>query len=478
MSVFVKILFGVLPVWAQLSSGSFWNSSCKNTPFGVMRSGTSRVAYSTPLPAGPCTGVQETRTCNKNTLSGSFTNTTCVDGCVAGSTSNCDYTADASGASSGVCASGFSGACSFSCTGGLRAQVSNTCSSGGQWTAISTTGAPAGRRNHVTIYTGTKIIVWGGETSSGPTVRVNTGGVYDIATSTWTATSMSGVPATRTEHGAVWTGSKMFVWGGTTASSSYTNTGGLYNPATDAWSTVSTTGAPSARRLPYVAWTGSKIVVWGGSTGTGAFTNTGGVYDPATNTWTTMATPSLAGRIIGAYAASSTKFFVWGGNGAANAYYGDGAVYDMASNTWTTMTTTGALALRVYTAGVWTGSKFAVFGGTLGAGSGCTGCTPNDGALYDPTNNTWTSMTTTGAPVGRNMASMVWNGSKIFVWGGSGTGVDSTGGLYDPATNTWTTSTATNAPAPAYYSTGQTDSNRFVIWGGATFTNLGGIYQY
>lgn len=112
---------------ASNAQTAMWNSGCKTSPWGPVKVGYSNMAYSTALPAGPCSAVSETRTCSRKVMSGSFTNTSCTDGCAAGSTSNCNYVANSSGASSGTCASGFSGSCSFSCTNGVRAQVSNTC---------------------------------------------------------------------------------------------------------------------------------------------------------------------------------------------------------------------------------------------------------------------------------------------------------------------------------------------------------------
>ena len=140
------------------------------------------------------------------------------------------------------------------------------------WTATSTTGAPSAREAHTAVWTGSKMIVWGGiDSSSNP----NTGGVYDPATDTWTPTSTVGAPDGRYSHTAVWTGSKMNVWGG--GSGDWANTGGIYDPATDTWTATSTTNAPTARGYHRAVWTGSKMIVWGG-TDSWYMMNTGGVY--------------------------------------------------------------------------------------------------------------------------------------------------------------------------------------------------------
>ena len=79
------------------------------------------------------------------------------------------------------------------------------------WTATSTTNAPAGRDNHTAVWTGSEMIVWGGQGGSG---LFNTGGRYNPSTDSWTATSRTNAPAGRSDHTAVWTGNEMIVWGG------------------------------------------------------------------------------------------------------------------------------------------------------------------------------------------------------------------------------------------------------------------------
>jgi len=54
----------------------------------------------------------------------------------------------------------------------------------------------------------------------------------------WSATSTVGAPSARVRHVTVWTGEKMIVWGGDTAQMSADTTlgnGGLYDPQTNSW---------------------------------------------------------------------------------------------------------------------------------------------------------------------------------------------------------------------------------------------------
>jgi N-acetylneuraminic acid mutarotase len=143
------------------------------------------------------------------------------------------------------------------------------------WTAITTSGAPTGRRYHTAVWTGSEMLVWGG--SDKPTsALLDTGGRYDPATFTWTAITTDGAPTGRRYHTAVWTGSEMLVWGGWDGSN-YLNTGGRYYPTTDSWKAITTDGAPSGREYHTAVWAGSEMLVWGGYDGSN-YLNTGGWY--------------------------------------------------------------------------------------------------------------------------------------------------------------------------------------------------------
>ena len=97
------------------------------------------------------------------------------------------------------------------------------------------------------------------------------------------------LPGARATHTTVWTGSKMVIWSGYTGAETNTNTGGVYDPATDTWTATSTVGAPAAATSRTAVWTGSKMIVWGGYAA-GEYSNGGGVDDPTTDTWTATST--------------------------------------------------------------------------------------------------------------------------------------------------------------------------------------------
>src|SRR5262249_34356408 len=79
-----------------------------------------------------------------------------------------------------------------------------------------------------------------------PTFTVlNTGGRYNPNADSWTPTNTTNAPDRRGGHTAVWTGSEMIVWGGQDVNFLPLNTAGRYNPASDSWSVTNTANAPA-----------------------------------------------------------------------------------------------------------------------------------------------------------------------------------------------------------------------------------------
>jgi N-acetylneuraminic acid mutarotase len=190
-------------------------------------------------------------------------------------------------------------------TGGRYNPVTDT------WTPISTTNAPEGRISHTTVWTGSEMIIWGGFSFTGFNNYLNSGARYNPTTDSWTATSVTNAPAARWHHTAVWTGSEMVIWGGE-VSSTYFNTGARYNPGTDSWTATTVTNAPTARKRHTAVWTGSEMIVWGGAQ---IFTvNTGGRYNPGTDSWTpTSTTDAPLSREDHTAVWTGSQMIVWAG---------------------------------------------------------------------------------------------------------------------------------------------------------------------
>ena len=166
-------------------------------------------------------------------------------------------------------------------TGAMYNPVTNV------WTTMNTASAPAARQKHTAIWnTATnRMIIWGGSSASF-SGEMNSGGLFDPVTNGWTGvTNTATAPSARNLQSAVWSGTEMIIFGGN-FSSAPINTGGKYNPSTDTWVATSTSG-PSARFSHSSIWAGSLMYVTGGRTGSSSF-NDGYSYNPSTNTWTSL----------------------------------------------------------------------------------------------------------------------------------------------------------------------------------------------
>jgi len=171
---------------------------------------------------------------------------------------------------------------------------------------------PDGLSKAAAVWTGTEMLVWGGvdRAINNPEVPSAAGFRYNPATDTWTRMSATGVPEARDRHVAVWTGTELFVWGGWKQAVGQINTGGRYNPSTDSWVATSTgANVPSARDGSTAVWTGSRVIVWGG----GNSLNTGGLYDPTTDTWQPTQTLNVEGRRDHVAVWTGSKMIIWGG---------------------------------------------------------------------------------------------------------------------------------------------------------------------
>lgn len=350
------------------------------------------------------------------------------------------------------------------------------------WRSISTNGAPTPRSGHSAIWTGSEMIVWGG---SGPGLPQNTGGRYNPITDQWTPLSTVGAPAARSQHKAIWTGTEMIVWGGF-ESGGTVNTGAKYNPATDTWSSISTSGAPLARFQHQVVWTGSEMLVWGGIPDVAAGSptyNNGGLYNPLTDTWRPVAS---AGAPEGRYGFTGvwtgSRFIVWGGihyDGSNYTNLNTGGSFNPVANSWSPVATASAPLPRYNHAAVWTGNEMIVWGGF-----GPNNTVANDGARFNPASNTWTVITPNNAPPARTLPVAAWTGSEMVVWGGNTFPFNvplNDGGRYDPLANSWK-EVAVVSPQPRYYHTAVWTGSEMLVWGGTTNSssshlNTGGRYN-
>jgi hypothetical protein len=231
------------------------------------------------------------------------------------------------------------------------------------------------------------------------------------------------------------------------------------------WSPIAVPAFMSGRIEHTAVWTGSEMIIWGGIQGNTLDLNNGR-YDPATDQWTPVSTVNAPnGRKRHTATWTGDKMIVWGGHvGGSGAEFSSGAIYDPATDTWTPMSSVGAPYARHDHSAVWTGTELLIWGGR----QFFSGTEANGGARYDPLTDTWTTISDVNAPMARWQHRAVWNGSQMIIWGGQindngAISLVKEGAIYHPATDVWSALPAQNAPDPSQ----QSYLPSSVVWTGA-----------
>jgi N-acetylneuraminic acid mutarotase len=320
------------------------------------------------------------------------------------------------------------------------------------WSTISSLAAPSARFNHAGVWTGTQLIIMGGQAPyvpSVPTVVLDDASSYDPATNGWSPIVMPQSPPTAREHVAtVWTGTEWIIYGG--ASSYSPMNGSRFNPASQTWTPLPD-GGPAGRTNPSAVWTGSELLVFGGSISSVAYDDVW-KWSPTTNTWTSTSPPT---RPSARYSASAvwtgTEMIIYAGRAAAGTALSDGWRFNPVTNTWTVIATHPSLTARVDHFAAWTGTEMLIYGGS-GVGGG----------FYNPVTNNWRIISYIDAVYGAT----VWTGTELIVWGGEGITASNIGARYNPDTQVWTPLPLTGAPSARYGHTLVWDGQRAYVWGG------------
>jgi N-acetylneuraminic acid mutarotase len=172
--------------------------------------------------------------------------------------------------------------------------------------------------------------------------------------------------------------------------------------------------------------------------------------------------PTLAG-LDGRYEHSAvwtgSEMIVWGGMEAVGFVYNDGSRYNPATDTWSPVSSVGAPSPRHAHTAAWTGREMLVFGGDG---------TPN-GGRYDPVTDTWRATSTAGAPAGQQWSASVWTGRELIVWGGILASPVNTGARYNPKTDRWLPLPPSPLAPRAYMPAAWTGSE-MLIWSGYDVT--------
>ncbi|MGH8991121.1 MAG: Kelch repeat-containing protein [Acidimicrobiia bacterium] len=227
-------------------------------------------------------------------------------------------------------------------------------------------------------------------------------------------------------HAAVWTGSEMVLWGGERPGRA--PQGAAYDPRHDTWRRIARSPLEN-RSGPAAAWSGAEVLIWGGINGGGPLDD-GAAYDPATDRWRLLAPSPLTGRVPLASAWTGREMVVMGARGYGRTVGAtDTAAYDPATDTWRPM---GQVPITINEGtGAWTGRELVVYGGLLDRSRRPQ--TPGDqalGAALDTATGLWRTLPP--APLSSQAVALAWDGQRVVAWDW-----DLVAAALDPATDRW-----------------------------------------
>jgi hypothetical protein len=280
--------------------------------------------------------------------------------------------------------------------------------------------------------------------SDGPTSSA-----FPRPTGVWIATGMMGTPRDGSTAVVRLLDGRVLVAGGSGANNENDLTSAeLYDPDSGTWSATGNMLKPHGG-FPATLLRDGKVLVGDVVDPTVDDWILGAeLYDPATGTWSSTGELVITG--VGGYSAGTTatllrdgKVLVAGDNGAQ--------LYDPASGTWSA---TGKMITprHHHTATLLPDGTVLVAGGDVGDGM------VYSAELYDPDTGSWTAIANTrnggpcrsGCPRGGGMATLLQDGTLLFMRRSSSVPVVEFVEIYDPATGTWTRTGDMARPDAAY----------------------------
>jgi N-acetylneuraminic acid mutarotase len=244
----------------------------------------------------------------------------------------------------------------------------------------------------------------------------------------------------------------------------------------DTWITGNSTGAPVSRQEHSAVWNGNEMIVWGGIEFSG-YLKSGGLYNPVTDHWSPINYDDAPiERRLHTAVWNGSEMIVWGGEGVGptgSMSLNTGGRYNPTSDSWVTISTIGAPNARREHSAVWTGSEMLIWGE-----SGNTGGRYNP---FDPNGGSWLATSIIDAPISISGNTTIWTGSELIVWGGFkvnelGNQVSlNSGGRYNPNNDSWVATSIDDAPISRLDHTAVWSGSEMIIWGGVDENNFTGF---
>jgi hypothetical protein len=200
----------------------------------------------------------------------------------------------------------------------------------------------AGSQHPIGAWTGRELIVLVGDDDPDGNpwpARLARAAAYDPASNSWRR--LPRIPRGRGGANAVWDGHELLVVAGSAEAPAGTppppaRVGFALDPATNRWRSLPAMDA--GRTGAAAVWTGTKLLLWGGSaspSGTPRVTAPahGLAFDPRTNRWSTLPAGPLLGRVDPTAVWTGRQLLVWGGSmpkrpaGSGTHYFTDGGSF-------------------------------------------------------------------------------------------------------------------------------------------------------
>jgi hypothetical protein len=152
------------------------------------------------------------------------------------------------------------------------------------------------------VWTGSEMVIWGGSTLVEPsgTAPLDDGAAFDLASGVWRPIAPAPI-STGSDAARVWTGTEMIIWGGSNIGES-SSSGAAYHPSSDTWRTLPDAPIDPVARASAL-WTGQEVIFLNGArpndSGSLEPTAQAAAYNPSTNQWRRLAEPP--GTALGPY---------------------------------------------------------------------------------------------------------------------------------------------------------------------------------
>jgi hypothetical protein len=247
-------------------------------------------------------------------------------------------------------------------------------------------------------------------------------------------TDLPAPPAPRARAVSVWTGTSLFFWGGDSGNAgTYHATGWLFDPVARRWHGIARSPL-AGRSLAAAVWTGEEVIVWGGYA-KGTTFNDGAAYDPMSDTWRRLPTAPLSQRTPVATVWTGDELIVWGSTSRAGGDVRDGAAFNPQTNRWRTI---APAPIGLNEAGwpppstVWTGQEMVVVGSRLDDNNATTPpwSLYSTGLAYNPATDAWRKLPR--VKLSPQASTAVWTGGRVLAWD-----YDRRAAIYDPKQDAW-----------------------------------------